>query len=133
MQILESSDCLETLQQLQSKGLIRAIGMSSKTVEGGLKALDLLDLVMVTYNPSMLDDVPVIDRALALDKGVLIKKALNSGHDCVGRSSGAGSDKTSASQNNLQFALAKEGVSSVIVGTINPKHLQENVEAAQQL
>lgn len=131
MQILESSDCLETLQQLQSKGLIRAIGMSSKTVEGGLKALDFMDLVMVTYNPSMPDDVPVIDRALALGKGVLIKKALNSGHDCVQHSSETRSDKRNASQNNLQFALAKEGVSSVIVGTINPKHLRENVEAIQ--
>jgi len=95
--------------------------MSTKTVEGGIKALDLLDLVMVTYNPSTREEEAVIDYAYQQNKGVLIKKALNSGHDCVDEKSAA--DK-------MKFALARDGVSSVIVGTINPQHLAENVKAA---
>jgi aryl-alcohol dehydrogenase-like predicted oxidoreductase len=52
---------------------------------------------------------------------VLIKKALNSGHVAtVGENS---------IDNKLKFALTPAGVSSVIVGTISPEHLRENVES----
>ncbi|MFT7470336.1 MAG: aryl-alcohol dehydrogenase-like predicted oxidoreductase [Kiritimatiellia bacterium] len=129
--ILESSDCPETLLRLKEKGLIKAVGMSTKTVEGGMKAAEMLDLVMVTYNPSMQDDAIVIDHALALDKGILVKKALNSGHDCIADAGNENSAETNFTERNLRFALDKEGVTSVIVGTINPQHLQENIEAVQ--
>lgn len=126
--ILESSDCPEALLRLKEKGLIKAIGMSTKTIEGGMKAADMLDLVMVTYNPSMQDDAVVINHARTLGKGILVKKALNSGHDCI---AGNGSGGSNFTERNLRFALGKEGVTSVIVGTINPRHLQENVEAVE--
>ena len=129
--ILESSDCPETLFRLKEKGLIKAVGMSTKTVDGGMKAAETLDLVMVTYNPSMQDDAIVIDHALALEKGILVKKALNSGHDCIAGDGNESSAGTSFTKQNLRFALDKEGVTSVIVGTINLQHLQENVEAVQ--
>jgi aryl-alcohol dehydrogenase-like predicted oxidoreductase len=129
--ILESSDCAETLLRLKEKGLIKAVGMSTKTVAGGMKAAEMLDLVMVTYNPSMQDDASVIDHALALKKGILVKKALNSGHDCTADDAVENPAGTSFTERNLRFALDKEGVTSVIVGTINPQHLQENVEAVQ--
>jgi aryl-alcohol dehydrogenase-like predicted oxidoreductase len=123
LQIIESSACLETLERLKDKGLIKAIGMSTKTLEGGMKAVDLMDVVMVTYNSTATEDGKVIDYANSKNKGVLIKKALNSGHGC--------SDEIGA-ENNMRFALGRDGVSSVIVGTINPKHLLENVNAASQ-
>lgn len=129
--ILESSDCPETLLRLKEKGLIKAIGMSTKTVDGGMKAAEMLDLVMVTYNPSMQDDAIVIDHALKLEKGILVKKALNSGHDCIAVEASENFVGANFTERNLRFALDKEGVTSVIVGTINPKHLQENVEAVQ--
>ena len=131
LKILESSDCPETLLRLKEKGLIKAVGMSTKTVEGGLKAAEMLDLVMVTYNPSMQGDAIVIDHAFALDKGILVKKALNSGHDCIVGDAKESPDSTSFTERNLRFALDKEGVTSVIMGTINPQHLQENIEAVQ--
>jgi len=120
--IIESSDCLDTLMDLKEKGLIRAVGMSTKTVEGGLKAAELTDVVMVTYTPSNTDDEAVIDKAKELQKGVLIKKALNSGHDCA-----------NGVESNFEFVLNKEGVSSIIVGTINPAHLTDNVEIASKV
>ena len=131
IKILESSDCPETLLRLKEKGLIKAVGMSTKTVEGGMKAAEMLDLVMVTYNPSTQNDAIVIDHALALEKGILVKKALNSGHDCIKPEANSNPVGTNFAEKNLRFALNKKGVTSVIVGTINPKHLQENVEAAQ--
>jgi len=122
--ILDSSDCPETLLKMREEGLIRAVGMSTKTVDGGMKAAELLDAVMVTYNPSMLDDSEVIDHAYFLEKGILVKKALNSGHDCV---ASEGTSGVSLAERNLHFALDRDGVSSVIVGTINLDHLADNV------
>ena len=119
--ILDSTDCVETLLKLKDEGLVRSVGMSSKTVEGGLQALENLDVVMATYNSEATEDGPVIEAAAAKNKGILVKKALNSGH---GATSAEGASQA------LQFALSKTGVSSVIVGTINEAHLQANVEAA---
>lgn len=123
--IIESTDCLATLMELKKKGLIRAIGMSTKTIAGGIRATELTDVVMVTYNPSNTDDAEVIERARILNKGVLIKKALNSGHDC--------SDGKSTAENNLKFVLSHDGVSSAIIGTINIEHMQANVMASAHL
>ena len=122
MHIIESTDCLPTLMNLKQKGLIRAVGMSTKSVDGGLKAAELSDVVMATYNPSAANDAEVIRYANSLNKGVLIKKAFNSGHDCV--------DEENSIEKSLSFALSPAGVSSVIIGTISPQHLQENVETA---
>ena len=52
------------------------------------------------------------------NKGVLIKKGLQSGHV-------DGEEGVLAS---MQFVFSQPGVSSMIVGTINPEHLQSNVE-----
>lgn len=124
LEILDNTDCLETLLDLKSKGMIRAVGMSTKTVAGGLRAVKLCDAVMVTFNSAQTGEIEVIDAAAEQDKGVLIKKALNSGH----LSAGSNGEKSAAS--DLAFALNKTGVSSVIVGTINPQHLASNVSAA---
>lgn len=121
MRILESSECLPTLFDMKEKGVIRAVGMSTKTIDGGLRALDLTDAVMVTYNPANTAEGVVIDAAILQDKGVLIKKALDSGHACEGENNSTAS--------NLQFAIERDGVSSVIVGTINPNHLMENARS----
>lgn len=122
--ILESTDCVETLQKLKEQGLIRAIGMSTKTVEGGVQAVETLDVVMVTYHAEATEDGAVIDKAAELDRGVLIKKAMNSGHTAASAEGAARA---------LEFALSRKGVSSVIIGTINPRHLQANVEVATRL
>ncbi|MDA0687782.1 MAG: aldo/keto reductase [Proteobacteria bacterium] len=121
MHILDSTDCVETLVQAKERGLVRAIGLSGKTVEGGIHALELMDVAMVTYNRTSTVEEPVIDYALAHNKGILIKKAFDSGHIAKGDED---------SRLALEFALTRAGVSSVIVGTINPRHLQSNVQNA---
>ena len=52
LDILDNSDCLETLDRMRDKGMLRAIGMSSKIIEGGLRATELVDALMLTYNRS---------------------------------------------------------------------------------
>jgi aryl-alcohol dehydrogenase-like predicted oxidoreductase len=113
---------LEFLSSLKKEGLIRATGMSTKTIEGGLLALSLSDIVMVTYNPIETAERPVITKAHELNKGILIKKAFASGH--LDKIPGDNPVRTT-----LQFILKEPGVSSIILGTLNPKHLAENVAA----
>lgn len=123
--ILDNSDCFEALSRLKEAGKIRAIGMSTKTIAGALNAIPLCDVLMVTYNPSATEDEIVIDAARQKGCGILVKKAFDSGHAVVG-------GKKASVAKNLEFALSKEGISSVIVGTINPKHLQDNAAAARE-
>ena len=114
--LIKGTDCIETLNKLKGQGLIRATGISTKTVPGGLLAAELSDVVMVTYNPTATADLPVIEKASTLNKGILIKKPLNSGH-------------TRDTKANLRFALTPKAVTSLIVGTLNPTHLRNNVTA----
>ena len=114
--IIDSTDCLETLAELKEKGVIRAYGMSTKSIGGGLRAADLTDVLMVTLNPSNTQDLPVIDYASSRNKGVLVKKALNSGHLAK-----------NSLETNLNFVLSTPGVTSAIIGTINQEHLVKNI------
>jgi len=122
--IIQHHRVFETLEKLKSQRLIRAFGMSTKTIAGGLLTLQHADVAMISYNPIAPEEKPVIDTAVKQHKGILIKKALASGH----LNKIAAEDPLRATMN---FIFNTPGVSSVIVGTINPAHLQENVRAAR--
>lgn len=115
LQIIDEERVFDTLRAMKEAGKIRAYGMSSKTVAGGLRTLQEADVAMVTFNSSYLDEVPVIQQAHLQQKGILIKKAFASGH------------ATTSIADTLQLIFNEPGVSSVVVGTINTKHLRENV------
>jgi aryl-alcohol dehydrogenase-like predicted oxidoreductase len=100
--------------------------MSTKTVAGGLRVLECCDVVMLTYNLSEREEWSVIQAARAAGKGVLIKKGLRSGH--LDRT--AGIDPIRAS---MELIFAEPGVSSVVVGTLNPAHLRANVVVAESV
>ncbi|UTA48176.1 aldo/keto reductase [Simiduia sp. 21SJ11W-1] len=125
LHIIEQEGALEQLAELKREGKIRAFGMSTKTVEGGLKAAQIADGVMVTYNLNEQAERPVIDYCHSHQKGVFIKKALASGHLCNGQSA----DPVQAS---MDFVLQTAGVTSAIVGTINPQHLRDNLARANK-
>lgn len=127
--IIHHSDCLETLQRAREDGLIRAYGMSTKTVAGGLLTVRHADLVMVTLNRSATDDVVVIEAAHKQGKGVLIKKALNSGHVLTGHTE-ASPPPQDPVQDSLDFIFANPGVDAVIIGSITAQHLQHNIDCA---
>ena len=73
MDILAQEDLIEKLQSFKDKGLVKAIGASTKTVEGGIMALELMDVVMVAYNPDYTKEKPVLDYAAQNGKAVLLK------------------------------------------------------------
>jgi aryl-alcohol dehydrogenase-like predicted oxidoreductase len=120
--ILEDTRCVATLRQYQRAGKIRAIGMSTKTTEGGMLAAQLLDVVMVTWNLQQ-QDREVVAEATRLNKGVLVKKGLMSGHVLD-----EGRDLVTES---MQMILREPALHSLIVGTLSPEHLRQNVEKAQ--
>ena len=116
--ILSNDELIDVLQDFKRRGMVRAVGASTKTVDGGIKTLELMDVVMASYNPDYSEELPVLDYARENNKGVLLKKVLSSGHNIN-------------TQDAFKFALSHQGVSSVVVGTINPAHLLSNVQAVQ--
>ncbi len=107
----------ETLEKAKTSGKIRAFGMSTKTIAGGKLAVDLSDVVMVSFNPTYTDEREVITYAHEKQKGIFIKKALASGHLISGYTP----------NQTLRTILAEPGVTSAIIGTLNSKHLIENI------
>lgn len=126
MQNIEDLELLHYLSGLKQKGLIRAFGVSTKTVEGGIFAAEHSDVVMVNYNPLETAERSVIAKAFELGKGIFIKKALASGH--LQKIPGADPVKTA-----LQFILQEPGVSSIIVGTLDPVHLTHNIACVNSI
>lgn len=121
--IINDYDVFETLNLLKKQGKIRASGMSTKTITGGMLTIDNSDVAMITYNPSHTEELPIIEHAKEKNKGILIKKALASGHlDKIGSNNPV--------QDSLKFIFSKEPVNSIIVGTINITHLEQNVASA---
>jgi len=116
--ILNNNSLINIMHDFKRRGMVRSIGASTKTVEGGIKALELTDVVMASYNPEYTDELPVLDYARDNNKGVLLKKVLSSGHNVN-------------TAEAFDFALSHDGVSCAVVGTINPKHLTANVEAIE--
>lgn len=137
--VLEQTEVYATLAELKREGLIRAFGFSGKTVAGGLKALESGDCAMVTYNLSEQAERPVLDYAGAHGKGILIKKALASGHACRPAPQGGQASPRAARPDedpvraSFELIFAHPAVSSVIVGTITPAHLAHNVATAAQV
>ncbi len=121
--VLEDTEVYRTLAELKREGKILAYGFSGKTAEGGLRALQTGDCAMVTYNLDDRREEPVIDYAAVRHKGILIKKALASGHACL-------KDGLDPVRRSFELLLRHPGVSSAIIGTINPKHMTENVASA---
>lgn len=110
--IIRQDHVFSTLEQLKQAGKLRAYGMSTKTVAGGLLTLQHADVAMVTFNPTYTDEREVIAYAQQAKKGILIKKAFASGHHVAG--------------NILSFISDEPGVTSIIVGTLSAEHLKAN-------
>ena len=120
MGIINNEAVLETLDKIKQEGLIRAYGMSTKTIEGGCWIVENTDVGMATYNLETDAELPIIQLAHELNKGVVVKKGLQSGH-------------TDSVEDAFKHVLIQPGVSSMIVGTINQNHLRTNAEICNRV
>jgi len=116
MDILNDDALIEIMHDFKRRGLVRTVGASTKTVDGGIKALELMDVVMASYNPDYADEKPVLDYAAEHNKGVFLKKVLSSGHNVN-------------TADAFNFALSHKGAACAVVGSINVDHLKNNIEA----
>ncbi len=136
--ILRDSGAMDALREVQRRGLVRAIGMSTKTVDGGLSAVrrseGACDVVMLTFNAKERAEGVVIDAARHRNVGVLVKKGLLSGHiaEVMGRMPpeirAVTDDPIEAS---MRLVLGRQGVGAMVVGTSSSVHLTDNVRAAE--
>lgn len=114
---LDSLGVAQVMSGLKHRGLVRAWGVSVKTEAGARWTIDHADVLMVEYGVTHAGTRALIDLAHTRGVGVLVKKALASGH---------AADPGAA----LRFALEPAGVSSVIVGTLSPDHLRANARGS---
>ncbi|MBC7833678.1 MAG: aldo/keto reductase [Phycisphaerales bacterium] len=131
--VIKESGAAEELARLKETGLVRAIGISTKTASGGVlaAACGVFDLVMLTYNLHERGDLPAIKLAAERGVGVLVKKALASGHLALSGAAEQHQTSERVVRDAMRFVLITPGVGSVVVGTTNPAHLRQNVEAAR--
>ena len=122
--IIDNLGTLDALQAIKERGLIRASGMSTKTVAGGIAAASQSDIVMLTYNLDYRDEEAVLDACARHGCAALIKKALASGH-----LNNRHDDPVAAS---MELIFRHSATSAAIIGTITPAHLEQNVLAAKR-
>jgi len=128
---LERDETIDALRQARDAGYARLVGASTKTLEGALRCVEALDVVMLTYNERHTASELAIAQAAKSGVGVLIKKALDSGwiaHDATAQNPSPCGDH-GATAAALRFAMAPADVSSVVVGTTSPDHLRQNAQA----
>lgn len=114
--VMTSTPVLEVLAEFKAAGKILSFGVSTYTVDGGKKAVDLCDAVMVAYNKDYTAERAVIDYAHKKGAAVLIKKGLGSGHA-----------QDPATQ--IRFVVGTPGVTSLVFGSLNPANILSNIKA----
>lgn len=123
-EIIHRHQVLHTLSELKRAGWIRAFGVSTKTIEGGLICAREADLVMTTFDPDNADDQNLMLSCEANNTGVLLKKIFDSGHLITNSSNNSIIDA------RMRVIFAQKAVNSAIIGTLNCQHLRTNVECA---
>lgn len=118
-QILDETDAVEELLRLKEEGLVRAVGLSGKTVAGARQSLPWADVVMVEYHLADTSHEAVIREAATHGVGVVVKKGLSAGH--------------LSPEDAIRFVLGNRDVSSLVIGGLNPQHIRANVAVAATL
>jgi len=117
LHIQRQTDCVATLRALRDRGMIKAIGMSGKTVDGAEAAIEWADAIMVEYHADDDSHAPVIDHARRAGKAVVVKKGLASGR--------------LPADEAIRFVLGNDAVTSLVVGGLNLDHIRANIRVAE--
>jgi aryl-alcohol dehydrogenase-like predicted oxidoreductase len=119
LEIQNETDAVAVLCELKQQGLITAIGLSGKTVEGARRALTWADVIMVEYHLQDRSHEAVIAEAAEAGIGVIVKKGLAAGH--------------LPAEEAIRFVLGNQNISSLIVGGLSLDHMQSNIAVAESL
>jgi aryl-alcohol dehydrogenase-like predicted oxidoreductase len=116
--IQRATDAVATLRELKQQGLVRAIGLSGKTVDGARLALKWADAIMIEYHIDDVSQAEVISAAAERGVGVVVKKGLASGRLAPAEAIG--------------FVLQNAGVASLVIGGLNLDHIRTNITHANR-
>jgi aryl-alcohol dehydrogenase-like predicted oxidoreductase len=114
--IQTQSDAVPTLQELKQEGLVHAIGLSGKTIEGARQALEWADVLMVEYHLRDRSHEALIAEAGVHGVGIVVKKGLASGE--------------LPADEAIRFVLGNPHVTALVVGGLSLDHFRTNLAAA---
>ncbi|BCM94408.1 aldo-keto reductase YhdN [Abditibacteriota bacterium] len=142
----ESGNLVEALQEMKAQGKVRFIGISSTNphlatyIKSGV-----FDSFQIPYSALERDHETLIQTAADAGAGVIVRGGVARGEPGAGLGN---QDRWSAWEKAnmdellsdgetrtgflLRFTHSHPGMTTNIVGTKNPEHLQENIEAAQR-
>jgi aryl-alcohol dehydrogenase-like predicted oxidoreductase len=153
---LRDNQTVETLQELQKEGKVRFIGMSGILPNlPGQIAMDVFDTFQIPYSALQRDHEELITAAAATGAGTLIRGGAARGAPSEEKNwqTGPLSQPAGLGQRNwaaagmgdllassgmtpmefvLRFTLSHPYLSTTIVGTANPGHLESNIAIAEK-
>lgn len=144
-QVLEEHGALETLLELKQAGTVRFIGMSS-TLPHLLDhiALGVFDVFQIPYSAVEREHESAITAASEAGAGIVIRGGAAKGAPSAGKQEGIQWQRWKQVQLDdllegmtpvtfiLRFTFTHPHMDTNIVGTINPAHLQDNIDALRQ-
>ncbi len=114
--IQNETDAVPILCDLKARGIVRAIGLSGKSVDGARRALEWADVLMVEYHLQDRSHEDLMAEAAGRGVGIVVKKGLASGH--------------LPTHEAVRFVLANPQVSTLVVGGLSLAHFRENAQFA---
>lgn len=143
-QTLEEHGAIETVTELKREGKIRWIGMSATLphLEDHI-AMGVFDVFQIPYSALQREHEEVISRAAAAGAGIIIRGGAARGGPADDKQQAEAldlwqqakldelQDDMSRMEFLLRFTFTHPDLHTNIVGTINPKHLDDNLRAVQ--
>ncbi|MET9023259.1 aldo/keto reductase [Actinopolymorpha sp. NPDC004070] len=143
--LAEEHRLVDTLREIQASGKARFIGVSSTSPDLGTYIdWGVFDAFQIPYSALERRHEDLITKAHAAGAGTIIRGGVARGEPGAGLGAADRWDiwerakldelldeGESRTQWQLRFTLSHPGVDTIIVGTLNPAHLAENVRAAQ--
>jgi aryl-alcohol dehydrogenase-like predicted oxidoreductase len=120
-----TDEAIQTLLDAKQHGWVRSVGASTKTVDGGAYALQQLDCIMMAASLKHTEETALFDIAKQQQKGLILKKIYDSGWALNS------DNKAQIMQATLRQLFQHPAVCSAVIGTSNPVHLQESIDAWQ--
>jgi aryl-alcohol dehydrogenase-like predicted oxidoreductase len=141
-QTLEEHGALEAVQELKQAGKVRFIGMSS-TLPHLLDHVEMgvFDVCQIPYSAVEREHESVISAASEAGSGIVIRGGAAKGVPSEDKQAGTQWDRwqqvklddlledTTSMEFILRFTFSHPDMDTNIVGTINPAHLQDNINA----